>query len=446
MGKLAAVDLWILQAALTRGRRPDRARRSETSLDSLVRGEARATDEDEGLDPALAFTMRIARALISWGTPAHRVEDALERLADALHFDIEVMSMPTALVVTLSDGESVRTRLVRVEPGGMDLERLSALQELVGRVERHELAPGDAARRVEAILARPARYGAVATALSYGLVSTSATVLLGGGALDVPAGALLGVLVGVLDALSARFAGIGRLLPALAAMIVSFLASLAASSGLAVQPSVLLLSAIIVLLPGFTVTTATMELATANLVAGTARLAAGATTFLQLGFGVALGHRIAQLLPAVDAATVASLAPATALAAPLLSALGFAVLLRVRPSDFGWVLLSVTLALAGSRLGGTLLDAELGAFVGAALVASAAHAFSRAYDRPISVMLVPGILFLVPGSVGFLSVSSLLANDVEGAVGTAFRMFLVAMALAAGVLVATAAVPPRRSI
>ena len=61
-------------------------------------------------------------------------------------------------------------------------------------------------------------------------------------------------------------------------------------------------------------------------------------------------------------------------------------------------------------------------------------------------MLVPGILFLVPGSVGFLSIRSLLENDVEGAVSTAFRMSIVAMALAAGILVATAAVPPRRAL
>jgi uncharacterized membrane protein YjjB (DUF3815 family) len=42
--------------------------------------------------------------------------------------------------------------------------------------------------------------------------------------------------------------------------------------------------------------------------------------------------------------------------------------------------------------------------------------------------------------------NSLLDGEVIEAISTALRMLLVAMALAAGILVATAAVPPRRSI
>ena len=80
------------------------------------------------------------------------------------------------------------------------------------------------------------------------------------------------------------------------------------------------------------------------------------------------------------------------------------------------------------------------------IVASASHVFARWRDRPVNLMLVPGILFLVPGSVGFLSLSSLLESDVVHAVETAFRMALIATALAAGVLVATAAVPPRNPL
>jgi uncharacterized membrane protein YjjB (DUF3815 family) len=56
------------------------------------------------------------------------------------------------------------------------------------------------------------------------------------------------------------------------------------------------------------------------------------------------------------------------------------------------------------------------------------------------------MLMLVPGSVGFLSVSSMLEADVVAALETAFRMILIATALAAGVLVASVAIPPRRPL
>lgn len=427
-------------------------RRGRSSLDSLVRADATPEHAAEGLDPALGFVLRLSRALLGCGMPAYRVEEALERLGDALDLEVDAFCTPTAVILTMSRGDAtrpddVRTRVVRVEPGQTDLERLSALHDLTARVERKELTPGDAALRVEAILARPPLYGTWLTALAYGLVGAAAAVLLGGSGLDVPVAGLLGLVVGLLDAAAARVHAMARLLPALAALTVSSLATVLAGVGLETRPAIVLLAAIVVLLPGLTVTTATLELATANLVSGTARLMGGAITFLQLGFGVALGRAVAHWLPSASEPDPGEALPrAASIVAAVVSAGAFTVLLRARARDAGWVLLSVGVALAASQLGAASVGAELGAFVGALAVAAASHLFARTNDRPVNLMLTPGILFLVPGSIGFLSVRSLLDNDTALAVATAFRMALVAMALAAGVLVATAAVPPRRAL
>ncbi len=417
-----------------------------------MRADALPEHAAEGLDPALRFVLLLSRALLGCGMPAYRVEEALARLGDALDLDVDAFCTPTALILTMSRGDAtrpqdVRTRVVRVEPGNTDLERLGALHDLVARVEKKELTPGDAALRVEAILARPPRYGAWVSAIAFALIGAAAAVLLGGSGLDVPVAALLGLVVGALDAAASKLAAMARLLPSLAAFTVSSIASVLAALGLETRPSVVLLAAIIVLLPGLTVTTATLELATANLVSGTARLMGGFITFLQLGFGVALGRVAAQLAPGAHAPAAAEALPrAATIAAALVSAGGFTVLLRARPRDGGWVLLAVAIALLASQIGGAWVGAELGAFVGALAVGAASHLFARVRDRPVNLMLTPGILFLVPGSVGFLSIRSLLENEPEVAVATAFRMALVAMALATGVLVATAAVPPRKAL
>ena len=55
-------------------------------------------------------------------------------------------------------------------------------------------------------------------------------------------------------------------------------------------------------------------------------------------------------------------------------------------------------------------------------------------------------MVLVPGGVGFRSVSSLLRRDVVAGVGTAFSMVLVAAALAGGLLLASLVVSPRRAL
>ncbi len=444
------VDFWIVQAARVVRQRTQRSARS--SFDSLVLGDAVAAPGADGIDASLAFTLRLSHALLGLGMSAHRVEESLDRLAVALGLEIDALCTPTAIFVTMSRAGAtspldVRTRVVRVEPGLIDLERLSALHDLVGRVERKEISPGDGAQRIEGILARTPRYGPVLGVAAFGLLSTSASILLGGSGLDVPIAGALGLVVGALDVVARPVPTFGRLLPSLAAFSVSFLASFLASRGWPLRPSIVLLAALVVLLPGFTVTTAMMELASAHLVSGTSRLMGGIVTFLQLGFGVALGQKAVDLLPDLpELPTSSSLPRAALLAAPLLSALGFTVLLRARPRDARWVLAAVLLGLLMSQAAGPVLGPELGAFTAALAVAGAANLFARLADRPVHLMLVPGILLLVPGSVGFLSVRSLLENDAVSAVSTAFRMALVAMALAAGVLVATAAVPPRKAL
>jgi uncharacterized membrane protein YjjB (DUF3815 family) len=100
----------------------------------------------------------------------------------------------------------------------------------------------------------------------------------------------------------------------------------------------------------------------------------------------------------------------------------------------------------GTRLGARLLGPELGAFAGALLLGLASNAFARALDRPAAVPLVPGLILLVPGSIGLRSVFSLLENDIVSGVEAAFKMVLVSTALVAGLLFANIALPPRRAL
>jgi len=103
------------------------------------------------------------------------------------------------------------------------------------------------------------------------------------------------------------------------------------------------------------------------------------------------------------------------------------------------------LAYGSSKLGGAWFDPELAAFMGALTVGLASNLYALLLDRPAQVTLVPGVLLLVPGSLGFRSVSSLLEREVITGVETAFQMVLIATALVAGLLVANVAVPRRKS-
>jgi uncharacterized membrane protein YjjB (DUF3815 family) len=162
---------------------------------------------------------------------------------------------------------------------------------------------------------------------------------------------------------------------------------------------------------------------------------------------VALGRALQRALPIAADAGVPTALPSWSLWVALaLAPVAFAVLFRARGKDLNWILLAGWLGFAGSRLGSSLLGPELGALVGALVVGLAGNLYARRFRHPASVMQVPGIMLLVPGSIGFQSLDSFLTQDVLTGMEAAFRMALVAGAIVGGLLFANALLPPRRSL
>jgi uncharacterized membrane protein YjjB (DUF3815 family) len=95
---------------------------------------------------------------------------------------------------------------------------------------------------------------------------------------------------------------------------------------------------------------------------------------------------------------------------------------------------------------GDALGPSLAATVSALVLGLGSNAFARITDRPAALVMVPGILLLVPGTMGFRSVTSFLRRDVIAAVDTAFAVGLVAGALVTGLLIANLILPPRKAL
>ncbi len=207
------------------------------------------------------------------------------------------------------------------------------------------------------------------------------------------------------------------------------------------------LAGLIVLMPGLTLTVAMIELSSQHLSSGTSRLSGAFVIFIGMGFGVAVGDTVAQAIfgdPHI--ARAIKLPGWTELIALLAMPLAFTVLLRAHWRDAGWIIIAGALAVGGSKLGVHLVGPELGVFLGALTVGIASNWYSRLLDRPAIITQVPGILLLVPGSVGFRGLASLLDRQIVSGVDTTFKMILTAMALVAGTLIANIVAPSRREL
>jgi uncharacterized membrane protein YjjP (DUF1212 family) len=356
-----------------------------------------------------------------------------------------VFGLPTALMIALRGPSGFESYMVRAEPGTIDLARLDTLHRLVARIERDELDATEAERVINQVLSAPRALPRWVDLLAIALVAFGGALMLGARALDATWSAVLGIGVGMLLWLGAVRPAYARVLPVVCAVLVTLASCGLAHSGALAHPLVVTFSALFVLLPGLTLTLAMTELATGHLVSGTARSMGALAVFLQLGLGVLLGVRLGKL----QDATVASL-PAAELAAAafgaLLLAVGFAILFAIRRQDALHTLAVSALAFFVCRATGAALGAEIGVMLSACTVGICSHAFARRYDRPSSTLTLPGVVMLVPGGLGLISVSAAAMRDPARAFDTAFQMAMVLIALSTGILLSVAALPPRSEL
>jgi uncharacterized membrane protein YjjP (DUF1212 family) len=387
----------------------------------------------------------------------------MERLCERLSVRGAFFSIPTAVFAELAtDGErEPRTRLLRGSSGDSDLARLAALDALRDRVSSGLLPAAAALVELRRLEIGPLPWPRALQVPAYALASCTTAVLFGGGLAEAVTAGLLGAIVGALEAGSRGSSALQRLLEPLSATLAALLVALASARGLRFAPDITVISGIIALMPGFVIWTGMTELSTGHLVSGTARMARALAILAMMGFGVALGSALGGALlsfvdgavpPVATATAGAALASSPSVEAPawltllalLGSALAYAVLFSAPLRELGWVVLSVVLAWAGAVLGSAWLGPTMGMFVAAAGLGIFANGYARFLGRPAATPLVPGMMQLVPGSLGFRGVASLLRKDSLAGIDAGFEVLMVAVSLVAGLLLANLLLPARR--
>lgn len=400
--------------------------------------------------------MELGRDLHEAGAPAHRLEEAMASIAARLGLEAQVFSTPTSLFAAVGSVGRQRTYMLRIDPGEVDLERLARVDRVVDRVAAGELSPTAGVEALGRIPTPSERWGMGSTLLAFAVASGGAATFFGGSAGDLLAALVVGLLVGLLSILGSRLRRAKRAIEAIAgafaaavALVVERLASPALVSAghgwAAVDAFLVTLSGLIVLLPGLTLTLAMSELANRQLVSGTGRVTHAATILLSVGFGIAVGRTIGGFLP--DAVEASEALPSWAVAAALVvSPSAFSVLFRARPKDMAVITLAAVLGFLGARAGSDWFGPAVGASVGALVIGVIANADSRLFDRPAAVASIPGLILLVPGSLGLRSFESLLGDDSVAGVRGVFTTVMVASSLAVGLLLANVVLPARREL
>ncbi len=402
------------------------------------------------LQTRIAFVVETARRLHQYGTAAPRLESAIDKLAARLDLIAQVWSSPTAIIISFSEGAddgriAETTQVIRLSPGDINLRRLAEVNEIADKVIAGELDIGRGSHLLHALSDRidgPARAHEV---LCYGLVSATLAVFLRGAWSDVAAAGGIGLVVGIVADLSARSQRMRPALEALSGLIATLLATLISLYVTPLTLKTTVLASLIVLFPGMVLTTAVRELSTRHLVSGVARFADAIATLIKLAFGTLVANQLCKFLGLVPSAAVLAPVPDWAVwVALVFGTYGFAVLFRAARSDFPLVMAAAALGYAITYFGGRHFGPEFGVFLAGATMGALSNAYASITNRPGALVREPGIILLVPGSLGFLTVSLIVGRDVFLGINTAASLFAILASLVAGLLFGDLIVSPRR--
>ncbi|KAF9438475.1 hypothetical protein BGZ76_007594 [Entomortierella beljakovae] len=379
-----------------------------------------------------SFLIMIARSLILYGAPSHRIEETCSLLATKLQVDASFSLLPGLMTISFNDPETHTsdTRHLRCSQG-MDMNKLECVHEIVQAVLRGASVEV-ANQELESLSAQPGLYPLWLTLLGWaGSSAFVAPLAFNGGGSDMAVAGFCGLLVGTLGIVAGKFPIYGNVFEMTASILVGFIAKALNSH---VCFSAVALASVVVLLPGLMLTQAIMELSSRNIVSGSVKMFYALMYAFFLAFGLTLGSELFDFVSGSTAIS-ATCSPSIShwwyfIIFPAVS-MSINIVFNAHPRQwFGMTTVTavgfvVTIFLKSRP--------QISGAIAAFAVGVCGQLYGRLTGRLSYVPLLSGILILVPGSVGVRGILEIIGSDPTQGFSFVLTMIHVSVAITLGV-------------
>ncbi|TKB47058.1 threonine/serine ThrE exporter family protein [Thalassotalea mangrovi] len=396
------------------------------------------------------FIVALGKSLHKFGATAYRLESHLKSVSNFLEIPASFVITPTALTFVLYNIEDQQeyNYVVRVNPGDIDLGALSRANDLVEELASGQRTLAEAIERLEDIAQRPSPYHGFLIFLAYGASPGAFALLMHTTWHDVFWSTILGFLVYFLVLWSERSKGVANALEPITAIIIALAASAISQYDPSINTTLVILSSIIIFIPGLSLTTGLAELSEKDLISGTAKIMHAVMILFKLYFGGVLGMAIANLIWGRAEFVASTPVPDwTVWLAVFILSLSLVVIFRARPRHALWGILAGFIAFSASRWAGMYVGVALGAFAGAFAIGVYSNLFARFAKAPATIVMLQGLVVLVPGSKVYIGLNSLVTGtEIVKINQIGSETFLIFMSIVAGLIFANVAVRPKSSL
>jgi uncharacterized membrane protein YjjP (DUF1212 family)/uncharacterized membrane protein YjjB (DUF3815 family) len=391
------------------------------------------------------FIVELGADMIRSSQTVDDVERELREIGDVMGLvDFDVMALPTAIMLESRGAGADGSRLRSIREPGLRLDQVDAVDGLARRARLGTVEARQGLAELDEICRRPAPFGRVVRSLGLGVLASGFSLALQPSVAGLVLSFVLGTAVGVFLALD--LPGFAAITPTLMTFVVSLIVFALFDVYDGDNPIRFLIPPVLIFLPGAKLTLGTIELAEGAIVSGSSRLLSGVVDLLLLAVAIVAAAAIIEVpqrdlldQPAPQLGAW-SLAPAL-----VLIALGYRFHSSAPRRAVPWILLVLTVALAGELAASLVFSPPVAAFFGAAAMTPVVTAIaSRPQGPRAMVLFLPGFYLLVPGAAGLI--------DVTGSVAPGFSTnslqttMITVVAIALGVLFATSLVDAVRAL
>ncbi|WP_169309429.1 threonine/serine exporter family protein [Thermodesulfobium narugense] len=385
--------------------------------------------------PEVKFIVELGKAFHKCGFSSYALEERLMEVASKFNIALQVYSSPTGIFLSFEDQDAFTTTILRVEPGILDLEKIALTNEISNRVLENKITAKEGVDLLKRVMSKDNRFSFWIIVFSYAAVSAMVSIIMGGGLKELFVSSFLGLITGIIFIITNKL-NLTRLLEFICAASVGALSNILYTTIGPYDQSVSIISGLIVLFPGLTLISGIDEIANRNLVSGTTRLSSAIFILMFIVFGVALGtdlffpHENSYILNIKNLTFPLPFKYIATLLAPLT----FIAILNARTKDAPVMLVSSLLAQIGLYFGNRIISDQIGIFFASLVLGSFSNSWARFSKGSQYIPLISGLILLVPGVVGYQSLSSFLSKDINEGIMAAFNMSLRAIALVTGLL------------
>jgi len=398
------------------------------------------------------FLKRYSRQLHMAGVPANQFERMMTALADKLGFHCQALSSPTSIFLSFQyqddedDKRPIPMQLDRMSPPTINLGNTAELYDMGNCLLDGKVSLEEAYAKLR--FWQPQQlYSVWLQIICWGLTGGAVAVMLSASWAGMAIAALSSALTGVLTIKASAVMREGGM-EAIAALFCTFLVFGLNRFVPGLDVFVIIMSSLIVLIPGLSLTIAVNELSTDHLASGSARLSGALVTLLKLSLGVLIGTVVVGWFgwsPEPDSMVHLSAPPAWfRWPALIAAAFSFAVLFSVRKKEFHIAMLAAIVSYLISRVGVAAGGLEFGVLLASMAVAVLANLYGRVFKQSGALVRVPGVILLVPGTVGYHGAMALLLDGGVNLTDTSLLAFRLLIALVGGLLFGNTLLPPRR--